>query len=1284
MSKKVIAKNNKQLKRDIKKYHRKGLTNQTGNIYLQRLTRKQWIDIGVRRITLWGIFCIAIGYFVFSFISNFVFNLTNLNQINPRWLLLPYNSIYGYVLVVLLSLISGFLPLFFNITFIKQARKKTNWVENEDSGTAHFLSDERNPQTIKPVMEAMYYPRTYFLAKGDWIIRLEATKDYDEFLNQASEIFIFNDSNGSDLKQALMMLKIPTGYYQEEVKYTCANDVITDLKNISNGKLNCSVLEFKTRLKEFLISKNLNCILIQTAGDSANAYVLGATGSGKTTKLNYPTIIANANAISQPSMFISDPKGELYNNLSGYLTARGYEPYSLDLFDLIRSMGWNPLQDIYSKFLAKGILKEYLKQYNIARIFFNSTISNRPDFDQEAYNKQKQKILSDVDDYKAKVIEEVSGCLGNKRKLNVLASEYGVEFNDDEKELVDEIALKYQQKALDEFEAKNNSYLITWKDQPIIDNKVNMPYDLLTINEYNYLKDYFNKRHINDVSEFYFDDSCIKNQYVKETPYLNIKYVEDKNILKNYVCSIHTGQKASEKCICDDADDKLSKYIIFDNYVFKTVNSLQVHYSSTLNTQCSEQIKTIQNAIFHCDKPDHWIESASKVFSGIIYHLGYMVEDDVNAINIDKFNIFSIVSITNDSKLFNDESFFKEKNLIDKNLLIYQKQKQTDTYEYNLLKYRFQELSSRQDVMNLSKIFISAEEEGKSIMSTFDTKMNPFLSDGVKLLTSFNDITFEKLISGDKPKAIFVGINVNDPTYHPFIVLFISTLHQKLSEKAKKSGGSLNRYFMFMLDEFGNIPAIPNYGKILSTCRSENIKFMSIVQSNAQIEKNYEKDKDNIITNKGLNIYIKSNDLATAEYYSKVLGSTMISTKRVQSAKQEGWVIDKKEYKQRSLMTPDEIFNLDCKYYNDTLFIANSKPLLVQVKPWYKIFNTKNFSSYRPIQYKLNEYSINKNLLNFADYINGNYKYIIDYYKIKQDADKVNNNKEVLNNQQIQELRQKIKVIEEQEDFLDKYGYYSFSDMLIYSYDLKFEVSNKTTLEEFHNTLFSMNNLVNKSLLLQNFSLFETFEFAFSKSEFVKEINDYLAGVNSSNIISSEDINNYNYMFNETNINASIILLAKQYLNDEIKLDNITNDSYLLEIINNTKMFIDDIIAYELTSYIKNTNNNYEMKLYSFMSRYKDFENDNLAVINAMFKALISLVDKTIYATITKTVNNFILNKEVNNVKFNLLNKFDNKYFEIFLKEAYNKESILFDNYWSNTLKTYLLENKEHIDLLIH
>lgn len=90
----------------------------------------------------------------------------------------------------------------------------------------------------------------------------------------------------------------------------------------------------------------------------AHNIVIGGTGSGKTQKLVIPTIYLNAQSKIKPSMVITDPKGELFQNHSKILEDNGYDVYVINLRDTSVSNSWNPFVKVYDFYVESMRLKK--------------------------------------------------------------------------------------------------------------------------------------------------------------------------------------------------------------------------------------------------------------------------------------------------------------------------------------------------------------------------------------------------------------------------------------------------------------------------------------------------------------------------------------------------------------------------------------------------------------------------------------------------------------------------------------------------------------------------------------------------------------------------------------------------------------------------------------------------------------------------------------------------------------------------------------------------------------
>ncbi len=77
---------------------------------------------------------------------------------------------------------------------------------------------------------------------------------------------------------------------------------------------------------------------------------IGTTGSGKTTGCVEPQLRAISSVKNKPNLFISDPKGELFERNAQHLKQHGYKIFLLNFKDGQKSDRWNPLLEIYDEY----------------------------------------------------------------------------------------------------------------------------------------------------------------------------------------------------------------------------------------------------------------------------------------------------------------------------------------------------------------------------------------------------------------------------------------------------------------------------------------------------------------------------------------------------------------------------------------------------------------------------------------------------------------------------------------------------------------------------------------------------------------------------------------------------------------------------------------------------------------------------------------------------------------------------------------------------------------------
>ena len=76
---------------------------------------------------------------------------------------------------------------------------------------------------------------------------------------------------------------------------------------------------------------------------------VGTTGSGKTTGCVEPQLRAISAIKNKPNLFITDPKGELFEHNARHLAENGYKIFVMNFKDITHSHRWNPLMEMYEK-----------------------------------------------------------------------------------------------------------------------------------------------------------------------------------------------------------------------------------------------------------------------------------------------------------------------------------------------------------------------------------------------------------------------------------------------------------------------------------------------------------------------------------------------------------------------------------------------------------------------------------------------------------------------------------------------------------------------------------------------------------------------------------------------------------------------------------------------------------------------------------------------------------------------------------------------------------------------
>ena len=187
--------------------------------------------------------------------------------------------------------------------------------------------------------------------------------------------------------------------------------------------------------------------------------------------------------------------------------------------------------------------------------------------------------------------------------------------------------------------------------------------------------------------------------------------------------------------------------------------------------------------------------------------------------------------------------------------------------------------------MGLSRQVLSAADQTlSSYMSIAFDKLSMFNDEGLCALTSATDIEPERFAS--EPTALFLKIPDEKDTRHALAAVFILCIYKALIKVASaREDLSLPRNVYFLLDEFGNMPKIDKFDKMITVGRSRKIWFHMVVQSYAQLNNVYGDTVADIVkSNCGIKMFIGSNDIATCEEFSKLCGNMSVATTSVSAS----------------------------------------------------------------------------------------------------------------------------------------------------------------------------------------------------------------------------------------------------------------------------------------------------------------------------------------------------------------------------------------------------------------
>lgn len=203
----------------------------------------------------------------------------------------------------------------------------------------------------------------------------------------------------------------------------------------------------------------------------------------------------------------------------------------------------------------------------------------------------------------------------------------------------------------------------------------------------------------------------------------------------------------------------------------------------------------------------------------------------------------------------------------------------------------------------------TADQAMASVLSTAMSRLNAFLDSEMEQILCFDSTLDTETFCREK-SAIFIVLPEEDNTKYFMVSLFLQQLYREMLTIADEHGGKLTNRVMIFADEIGTIPKIQSLEMMFSAGRSRRISMVPIIQSFAQLEKNYGREGSAIITDNCQNILFGgfAPNSESAEMLSKALGNRTVMSGSISRGKNDP--SQSLQMIQRPLMTPDELKTL--------------------------------------------------------------------------------------------------------------------------------------------------------------------------------------------------------------------------------------------------------------------------------------------------------------------------------------------------------------------------------------
>ncbi len=175
--------------------------------------------------------------------------------------------------------------------------------------------------------------------------------------------------------------------------------------------------------------------------------------------------------------------------------------------------------------------------------------------------------------------------------------------------------------------------------------------------------------------------------------------------------------------------------------------------------------------------------------------------------------------------------------------------------------------------MNYRGIFVGAENTKRSIYVSLYGILRVFTTQE-NLVKMLSGNTVDMKMIGREKTAVYLIVPDEKTTYHFLVTTFIKQVYEVLiSEAQKEANFKLPIRVNFVLDEFCNMPTVPDMPAMISAARSRNMRYYLVAQSLHQLRDKYGENADTIKGNCDNWIFLTSKELDLLNEISELCGS---------------------------------------------------------------------------------------------------------------------------------------------------------------------------------------------------------------------------------------------------------------------------------------------------------------------------------------------------------------------------------------------------------------------------